>query len=207
MLIYGYKYGNIRSYGGIQLRTEQQILHLVYEDAWMMDILRAARSLKLPDWWVCAGFVRSKIWDTLHGFTTRTPLPDVDVVYFDADNREEETEKRLEAKLSRLLPGIPWSVKNEARMHLKNDLPPYVSSVDAISKFPETATALGLTLDAQDQLTLAAPCGIDDVLQLVLRPTPLFAQQERLALIYEQRIAAKNWQAVWNRITVFHIEH
>jgi hypothetical protein len=173
----------------------------------MMDILRAARSLKLPDWWVCAGFVRSKIWDTLHGFTTRTPLPDVDVVYFDADNREEETEKRLEAKLSRLLPGIPWSVKNEARMHLKNDLPPYVSSVDAISKFPETATALGLTLDAQDQLTLAAPCGIDDVLQLVLRPTPLFAQQERLALIYEQRIAAKNWQAVWNRITVFHIEH
>ncbi len=30
-----------------------------------MEILETANSLNLPDWWICAGFVRSKIWDTL----------------------------------------------------------------------------------------------------------------------------------------------
>ena len=37
--------------------------------------------------------------------------------------------------------------KNQARMHVVNNMLPYSSSVDAISKFPETATALGVTLD------------------------------------------------------------
>ncbi|WP_407681687.1 nucleotidyltransferase family protein [Pseudalkalibacillus salsuginis] len=37
--------------------------------------------------------------------------------------------------------------QNEARMYLVKDIPPYISTVDAISKFPETATALGLKIN------------------------------------------------------------
>src|SRR5690606_18827150 len=113
------------------------------KDAWMIGVLSAAKSLDLPDWWICAGFVRSKIWDTLHGFNERTPLSDIDVIYFDAENLSEHTEKRLEEKLHRIMPGLPWSVKNQARMHIVNELESYTSAIDAISKFPETATALG----------------------------------------------------------------
>jgi hypothetical protein len=40
----------------------------------MMDIIKSAKSLNLPDWWICAGFVRSKIWYTLHYFNERTPI-------------------------------------------------------------------------------------------------------------------------------------
>ena len=40
----------------------------------MMDLLKGAKSLNLPDWWICAGFVRSKIWDVLHGFDERTTI-------------------------------------------------------------------------------------------------------------------------------------
>ena len=65
------------------INSEEDIIRLVSEDEWMMDILRSAKSLNLPDWWVCAGFVRSKIWDVLHEFNDRTPLPDIDVIYFD----------------------------------------------------------------------------------------------------------------------------
>lgn len=102
-----------------------------------MEIIKAASKLNLPDWWICAGFVRSIIWDTLHGFEKRTNTPDVDVIYFDDKNIDEKTEKKLEAELRTILPDIPWSVKNEARMHVINDIPPYISSEDAISKFPE----------------------------------------------------------------------
>src|SRR5690606_967629 len=103
--------------GGFILRieNEQDIIQLVKDDAWMMDVLEAGKSLNLPDWWVCAGFVRSKIWDVLHGFANRTSIPDVDVIYFDKINTDEEVEKQLEEKLRSINPNIPWSVKNEAR--------------------------------------------------------------------------------------------
>lgn len=184
----------------LKLEREEDIIQLVQDDPWMMDVLEKARSLQLPDWWVCAGFVRSKVWDVLHGFEERTPLPDVDVVYYDANNPHEEIEKEWEARLRLLNPKVPWSVKNEARMHTLNNLAPYTSSVDAISKFPETATALGLSLDPSGRIILAAPHGISDVVNIVLRPTPLFNNQPDLLPIYEQRVIQKNWQARWTQL-------
>lgn len=182
----------------MNITREADILRLVKEDAWMMDILKAAGTLQLPDWWVCAGFVRSKIWDVQHGYTERTPLADIDVIYYDPGDLREEVEKSWEAQLKSRYPRIPWSVKNQARMHTVNNLPPYQSSTDGMSKFPETATALGLSLDGNGEVILAAPHGISDVIQLVLRPSPYFAAHPHLLPIYEKRIAGKNWQSIWS---------
>ncbi|CAM4410872.1 hypothetical protein FHS16_001052 [Paenibacillus endophyticus] len=184
------------------LSSREDIVRLIRADEWMMDILRASQSLNLPDWWVCAGFVRSKVWDTLHGFTERTPLSDVDLIYYDAFNTDEAAEKQLEMQLKQMLPYVPWSVKNQARMHLVNNIPPYLSSVDAISKFPETATALGLKLDDQGHIVLAAPCGIDDVLQMIIKPTPFFSASSDRRAIYEKRIFQKKLKDKWNQVTV-----
>ncbi|WP_138494029.1 nucleotidyltransferase family protein [Paenibacillus pinistramenti] len=186
----------------MHLSSERGIIRLVEQDAWMMDILHTAAQLGLPDWWICAGFVRSKIWDTLHGYEEPTPLPDVDVVFFDRSCTSEETEKELEARLRLLRPEVPWSVKNQARMHAINGNPPYTSSVDAISKFPETATALGVTLGAAGHVRLAAPCGIQDALNMLVKPTPYFAEHEQMLEVYRKRVARKNWPAQWPRIEV-----
>ncbi|MBM7095102.1 nucleotidyltransferase family protein [Bacillus sp. H-16] len=187
------------------LKTEQDVIDLIAEDDRMMEMLRAAKKLDLPDWWICAGFVRAKIWDTLHHFEKRTETPDVDVIYFDPAQVDERTEKDLEEKLNRMLPGVPWSVKNEARMHMVNDIEPYESSVDAISKFPETATALGVKLDDEENVVLTAPCGLEDVLNLEVKPTPFFTGTEARAAIYEERIGKKDWKSIWPKITVHHI--
>ncbi|OIU71763.1 nucleotidyltransferase family protein [Rossellomorea aquimaris] len=186
------------------ISTEKDILNLIQNDERMMGILRAASRLHLPDCWICAGFVRSKIWDELHGFKNRTEIPDVDVIYFNESNLEEETEKRLEAALRDILPEVPWSVKNEARMHVVNDVSPYESSEDAISKFPETATALGVKLDSNQELILTAPWGLDDVLNMEVRPTPYFKETQQRAVIYEERVIKKNWKATWPKINVYH---
>lgn len=189
----------------LNLTCEEDIIRLISADRWMMDIIHTAKSLELPDWWVCAGFVRTKIWDALHGYTERTPLPDVDVVYFDASMTDEAVEKDLEAKLRRIAPDVPWSVKNEARMHKINDFAPYSSSVDAISKFPETVTALGVTLDANNRLVLTAPCGIEDVLHMHVKPTPSFREHPELISVYNRRITQKNWKAKWPKVAVFQL--
>jgi len=197
----------VRGGDRLKLQNEQDIIQLVKEDKWMMDILENARSLNLPDWWVCAGFVRAKIWDALHGFVDRTPLPDVDVIYFDNSNLDEDVEKKLEEKLRSMNPSIPWSVKNEARMHVANNIPPYSSSVDAISKFPETSTALGLSIDEWNHVILAAPCGIEDVVNLVVKPTSYFEETKERAAIYEERILKKNWKSKWSNIKIYHSRH
>lgn len=185
--------------------TREDILLLIKKDKWMMEILETVKTLDLPDWWVAAGFVRSKIWDVLHHFDERTPIPDVDVIFFDPSNIDEREEKRLEEKLKALLPNtnIPWSVKNEARMHIRNGMPPYTSSVDAISNFSETATALGIKLDEQNNLILTAPHGLDDVINLRVRPIPSFVGSKELMKIYQERIRKKNWKKIWYNLNIF----
>lgn len=81
--------------------------------------------------------------------------------------------------------------KNQARMHIINNMPPYFSSVDAISKFPETATALGVTLDEMNNVVLTAPCGIEDVLNLKVTPTPHFTKSRERVDMYEARLRRK----------------
>ncbi|MCW9129804.1 nucleotidyltransferase family protein [Bacillus paramycoides] len=184
------------------IKTEQDIIHFIQNDPWMMNVLQMAKSLQLPDWWVCAGFVRSKIWDTLHNYEVRTATPDVDVIYYDSMQKDEAYEQLLETKLTNMDATIPWSVKNQARMHVVNKMLPYSSSVDAISKFPETATALGVTLDEKNNVILTSPCGIEDVLSLQVKPTPHFLETKERIHMYKKRVIIKNWQSKWPNITI-----
>jgi hypothetical protein len=93
------------------IETEEDVCRLISSDVWMMNILLAVRTLNLPDWWISAGFVRLKVWDAVHGYQERTPLPDVDVIYFDESNDDEAEEKRIENRLLHLQSDVPWSVK------------------------------------------------------------------------------------------------
>lgn len=186
-----------------RIQTERDICQLISSDEWMMDILVAARALELPDWWVCAGFIRSKVWDALHGYVHRTRLPDVDVIYYDAVDVNETTEKWLEVRLRNQLPSVPWSVKNQARMHVLNGQDPYASSTEAMSKFPETATAIGVRLLGDDRIELTAPWGVSDLVNLVVRPTPDFTSRySAKAQIYEERMSKKKWAQTWPHIHI-----
>jgi len=181
---------------------EQGVIRLIRDDTRMMHILRIVESLGLPDWCVCAGFVRSKVWDYLHGFT-ETRLPDVDVVYFEPDYTDESIEKRYKRNLRQLDSSIPWSVKNQARMHTKNGHAPYTSTADGLANFPEVCTAIGVYIDSAGDLALVSPYGVDDLVNLIVRPTPFFKSEDR-RIIYEQRISTKKWEATWHRLRIIH---
>ena len=177
---------------------ENEVIYMIKKDPWRMEVLKTVETLGLPDCWVCAGFVRSKVWDELHGFEKRTELADVDVIYFDDTQLDESIEKELEQQLHTKMPNVPWSVKNQARMHIVNEFPPYASSVDAISKFPETVTALGVRLIGQ-QIELTAPHGLEDLFRFEIKPTPQFSQGSEL-IYYQKRITQKNWPDTWSKV-------
>ncbi|WP_424767899.1 nucleotidyltransferase family protein [Paenibacillus sp. sgz302251] len=179
---------------------QQDIVNLIKVDERMMNILRTVGTLGLPDWCVCAGFVRSKVWDYLQGLQ-ETRLPDVDVVYFDAESTDESMEKEYERILIDLDSSVPWSVKNQARMHTKSGHAPYTSTADGLSHFPEVCTAIGVYLNSNGEVNLVAPYGVEDLIKLIVRPTPFFTSGDKLT-IYKQRIASKKWGATWNRLHI-----
>ena len=166
---------------------------------WHRDCLGAVRDLQLPDWAIGAGFVRNAVWDRLHGFARPTPLNDIDVLFFDAARTERAVERAPEDRLAAALPGRPWSLRNQARMHLRNGDRPYGGTEDALGFWLETPTAVAVRLEADGHLTVLAPFGLSDLMDMVGRPTPA-----GLAKIdqYRARMAAKNWPATWPRVTV-----
>lgn len=97
---------------------------MIQGDAWRLHALRAAARLDLPQCWIAAGFVRNRVWDTLHGHGVASPLDDLDVVYFDPGRPDRAQEKAHEAALARAAPGVRWSVRNQARMHTRNGVAP-----------------------------------------------------------------------------------
>ena len=180
----------------------QHLTDLIHADPAMMTALAAVRSLALKDGWITAGFVRNRVWDHLHGFPKPTPLNDIDVIYFDPDRIDPAFEKRLDADLAERMPGLPWQVKNQARMAERNGDPPYRSIDDALRHWCETPTAIGARLKARNQIEITAPLGLDDLFDLVVRPTPFASSHPHKLAQYRERMARKNWPRLWPRIRV-----
>jgi hypothetical protein len=95
---------------------------------------------------------------------------------------------------------LGWSVKNQARMHQRNADEPYRSAVDAMSYWPETATAIGVRLSDRSVIEVAAPFGLDDLFELAVRPTERFVTEKYS--VYLDRIHAKKWQTTWPRLKI-----
>jgi len=166
----------------------------------MMAPLRAVAALGLPDAWIGAGFLRNRVWDALSGFAFDTnPPADIDVVWFDPARADVAEDAALEARLRQVMPALDWSVKNQARMHLRNRHPPYASTADALAHWLETATGVAARLGPQG-VEVMAPHGLDDLLGLVLRPSPdAAADPARLAEL-RRRAAEKGWPSRWPRL-------
>ena len=185
-----------------RLSSDTGILALVAADAWMMAVLTAVAGLGLPDAWIGAGFPRGAVWGRLHGTAPRTPLDDIDVIYFDPETLDPAAEAALERRLDDLLPGLPWSVKNQARMHLRNGDAPYGSSADALAHWLETPTAVALRLNDGGGPELLAPLGTEDLLGLVVRPTPHARTHKHRLAAYRARLESKDWPAKWPKLKV-----
>ncbi|MBP6882551.1 MAG: nucleotidyltransferase family protein [Candidatus Levybacteria bacterium] len=189
-----------------KIQTIGDINELIRKDPWMMEVLQLVESLGLPDWMIGAGFARNKVWDHLHEYSKRSPLTDIDVIYFDpADFSDSEassdsTRKELEYQkiLTDKMPDQNWSVTNQARMHHFHKREPYRSSEEALSEWVETATCVGVTL-RNGKPFLIAPHGVDDLVGLKL--VPVFRTDEKIRT-FHQRVEKKNWLAKWPKLKV-----
>ena len=175
------------------MSLEEQLKLFVNENEQLLRDLKIARELNLPDCFIAAGYIRNYIWDRLHGFSTREKHNDIDVIYFDLESISEENDQLIENRLIKQTLNEKWSIKNQARMHVKNENLPYKSTFDAIAHWPETATAVGVRLDKNSDLQVISPYGLEDLFDMVIRRSPLFKNKE----YYMNRVESKGWKVQW----------
>ena len=180
-------------------QSEQDITRLLEKDRWRMDVLEAAAELDLPDWWIGAGFLRNAIWDAMEGVDS-PPTRDVDLVYFNKDDIQPETDWAYDKKMRTDFPFAEWEIRNQARMHYVNNFEPYISVADGIAHWVETATCVAVRLN-DGKLSYLFCHGTEDLFGLIARPISEFRSEELLPIFY-QRIEKKQWKEKWPSLRV-----
>lgn len=178
--------------------TAEDIAAFIARQPHLVAPLEAVSRLRLPDCWIAAGFVRNAVWDVLHCGSSDTIQGDVDVVYFDKSCATADADAVIEKMLCTAMLGLEWSVKNQARMHVRNGDPQYASTSDAMTHWPEICTAVAARSNC-GVVELLAPFGVDDLTSLRVRPTPSFSFKLD---IYRERVVRKRWSERWPRLTI-----
>jgi uncharacterized protein len=182
----------------IRDRTVKGILTFLYSRPDMLRILQAVEALSLPDCWIGAGFIRNAVWDALSGRPRASSWDDVDVIYFCRSDSHADRDQAIERALRAARPDVQWSVKNQARMHFRNKDRAYTDTEDALRHRAERCTAIAAR-HVGEAVELLTPFGVEDVLDMLVRPTPAFASKMG---IYRSRIEAEGWQRRWPSLLI-----
>ena len=146
----------------------------------LMRVLRGVRALDLPDWRLVSGCVYQTVWNALTGREPDYGLKDYDAVYFDPDTSYEAEDvfiRKAAAAFASPLDRMV-EVRNQARVHLwfedkfGEPYPPLARTDEALERFICPAFAVGVRLEPDDALSLAAPFGLADLFAMRLCPNP-----------------------------------
>jgi len=160
---------------------EAELAAIVRGDAGLMHVLKTVRALDLPDWRLVSGAVYQAVWNAKTGRPAGYGVKDYDLAYFDASDLSYEAEdvviKRVAAAFDEPFRS-QVEVRNQARVHLwfqnrfGEPYAPLSSTDEALWRFVAPTFAVGVRLEADDSLSVAAPFGLDDVFALTIRPNP-----------------------------------
>lgn len=181
------------------MRDAADIADFIAHNPRMMRCLAVLAAHGPAGAWIGAGFVRNAVWDHLCGQDTEAnPPADLDVVFHDPAIATAGQDAAFEGALRTAAPDLPWSVRNQARMHERNGHDPYRDIADALAHWVETATAIAARLGPKG-VEILAPFGVDDVLDMIVRPVPAYRSKPEML---RARLEAKGWRARWPRLRV-----
>lgn len=183
---------------------EGRLVDIVRKNPQLMQVLTTVRGLDLPDWRIFSGAVYQAVWNAQTGRPVGYGIKDYDLGYFDPDtswDAEDAVIKRVAAAFDAPLRDLV-EVRNQARVHLWFEQrfgEPYDALPDtdtALSRFVAPAFAVGVRLETDDTISVAAPFGLADVFAMTLRPNPLRGVARGWARTVE------NARGRWAEITV-----
>ncbi|WP_341368539.1 nucleotidyltransferase family protein [Yoonia sp. BS5-3] len=142
----------------------------------LMDAFKQARSLNLPDWWIVSGAIYNQVWNHLTGKPDLYGVKDIDLFYFDPDTSYAAEDKIIGRAATHFDTPVPIEPRNQARVHLwykdhfGQDYDPLRKATDGIDNFACKTHAVGMRLNADDDFTIYAPFGLNDIFSFRLTP-------------------------------------
>ena len=159
---------------------ETRLVQIVRADSGLMHVLTTVRDQQLPDWRVFSGAVYQSVWNAATGREAGYGIRDYDVGYFDPDtswNAEDVVIRRVAAAFEEPFRS-KVEVRNQARVplwfpaHFGEPYDPIAGTDEALARFVAPAFAVGIRMEQDDTISVAAPLGLDDIFDLILRPNP-----------------------------------
>ena len=145
-----------------------------------MQVLHLMREADLPDCRLVAGSIYGSVWNALTGRAPDHGIKDYDICYFDHNTSWEAEDAIIKAVVALtppdLLPLV--EVRNQARVHLwfgakfGGDYPALSNTDEALRRYLCYSDAVAVRLEADDSITIAAPFGLEDVFNMVMRANP-----------------------------------
>ena len=159
-------------------KSEQQrrFEAIIRADPDLMRLLRAIRSIGLPQWRLVAGCLYQTVWNVLTGRARGRGIRDYDLIYFDED--------------------LSWAAEDAMIRRVAVAARGCVGPVETRNQYASVVHAVGVRLGDDDRLDVAAPFGLDDVFAMVIRPN------RALDNAASHGAKARRAQAIWPEVTV-----
>ena len=163
-----------------QASLTERLEKIIRSDPDLMNILSAARELRLPHWRLVAGCLYQTVWNSLTGRPRGWGIKDYDLIYFDDGDLSWEREDAIIQHVAAALPNCPGplEVRNQARVHLwfenrfGTPYPRLRSADESLLYYAAVVHALGVRLEDDNRLDIVAPFGLDDLFGMIIRPNP-----------------------------------
>ncbi len=140
---------------GREAELRERLEEILRASSELMDVLRGARDLALPDWMVFSGAVYQPVLNHLTGRPSGHGLKDFDLAYFHSSDISYEAE---DAVIHRAAAAFSPSmrarveIRNQARVHVwfedhfGEPYAPLVESAEALTRFPCSTFAVGVRM-------------------------------------------------------------
>lgn len=170
---------------------ETRLVSILRRDPVLMQVLTQVRGLGLQDWRLFSGAVYQAVWNDLTGRPVGHGVKDYDIGYFDPDTSWEAEDVQIKRAFSAFEEPLrsKVEVRNQARVAIwfeakfGEPYPPLAYTDEALKRFVAPGFAVGVRLEKDDEISVVAPFGLDDVFNLTIRPNP-------------NRPLAKDWDRV-----------
>jgi hypothetical protein len=177
---------------------------IIRADPDLMHLLVMIRGLELPQWRLVAGCLYQTVWNVLTGRPPRTGIKDYDLIYFDAADLSWPAEDKVIRRVAAATRGFvgPVEVRNQARVHLWFEqrfgmpYPPLCCADEALERYASVVHAVGVRLEPDGRLDVAAPFGLGDLFAMVIGPNRALDNRA------SHKAKALRARAIWPEVTV-----
>ena len=160
----------------------EELKRIIRTSPVLMETLKTAKTMGLPDWWVVSGAIYNQVWNDLTGRPEMYGVKDIDLFYFDPDTSWEAEDAVIQRGASLFRDTPPVEIRNQARVHIwykdhfGEDYPALGSSAQGIDHFACKTHCIGVRLT--DDLDIYAPFGLRDVFSFRITPNPVLNNRE-----------------------------